>query len=515
MSEPAIQKPTPGQKTERQFSLTGGYGFLGGNFLSAGFSIECDIVGGDVNNIWPGWNSLLWGTYGTYRTMMRHATIAYVVQQVAASLLGSDWDVDADDDAPLEAKDWITDNIIKRRPTIISHALRAVFLRNAPFEVVPSADGQWNIQAFVPLLQDITFVMREDNGRGPFAGLQNGQAKLTPAECLYILNDSDILGAEPGDDYGRSRLENIRDTAWKGWLDTARRLAELEDRASGVLPIIVVPAGFLRDENGNPVISPITGKAITFAEAANNLLPALCHPRSQGIVLETPALGEVDAASDPKQALKQLSTTVDSIDMKDKAASQAAMHAKLAYWDDMMGRGLYRGERTLFATKGASRADSEQHTQNAEPDDEAIDNMIARQINSQTITTYLTIKFGPDIMKKVRGIKPKPLIDKERGAANALINTMFTNTNLGPILLPILDVEKTFNTGRVAIVKGAQAIIAKALDDQNKAKAAAQQNQVNAMNGDPNQVPVNGKMNGKKQISQRVMKVAKRLTGDN
>jgi hypothetical protein len=261
--------------------------------------------------------------------------------------------------------------------------------------------------------------------------LQNGQAKLTPAECLYIINGSDVLGNEPGDDYGRSRLENIRDTAWVGWLDTARRLAELEDRASGIVPVIIVPTG-----------TP-EGSDQTFAQLAAALLPSLCHPRSQGAVIETPSIETVDSGTQPER-LKQLTTSIDTLDMGQRGESQAQMRAKLEYWDNMIGRGMYRGERTLFNTQGGTKADSEQHTANAEPDEEAIDNMIAQQVNVQTVRTGLVLNFGPDVLKSVRGIKPAPLVDEERIAAAKTLDTLLQNSQTAPDLLPFIDGDDLF-----------------------------------------------------------------------
>src|SRR5438067_73042 len=94
-----ITPPALGQKTETQ----PGRSFYGGAVFSGGIGIgvaDLAVSGLGIAGIWPGWGSMLWGTYGTYRAMLRHATIAYTVSQVLGPLLGSEWNVDADEDAP-------------------------------------------------------------------------------------------------------------------------------------------------------------------------------------------------------------------------------------------------------------------------------------------------------------------------------------------------------------------------------------------------------------------------------
>jgi hypothetical protein len=488
--QPDVTKPALGQKTEAppQRLMFGGNGFSGGTAPLVGVS---ETTG--VNSVWPWWGTMLWGTYGTYRAMCRFPTIAYVLSQVLGPLLASEWTLDADENAPQEAKDWVTENVIEHRDYIMPHALRAVVFGNAPFEVVwASKAGRYIIPEYVPLLQDNTRVRRANDGKGPFAGLENGEAKLAPAECLYILNNSDLLGAEPGDDYGRSRLENIRDTSWAGALDTLRKLAELEDRVTGVVPVIIVPAGFPENGPKNPDGSPMS-----FAQLANALLPSLCHPRSQGAVLETPSVGEVDASTDPAR-LKQLTSTIDTLDMGDRSGSQAQMLEKLKYLDEKMGEGLYRGARTLFATEGGTKADSGQHTANAEPDEEAIDNMIAEQINSQPVRVGLTLNFGPDILRKVRGIKPAPLVDSEKVAAQDLVMQLLANPATSAAAARMIDGDKTFAKANVAtLMKWADAMAQ--AEQEKQQRIAEQQKQM--------QQPVNGNGNG--NVNPRTAKAAR------
>jgi hypothetical protein len=506
VAELPVTKPRPGQQTETQ-PLTGRY--FGGNAFRCGVGGDCGAgavspVGG-VNSVWPYWGGLLWGTYGTYRAMMRQATVAYTLAQIFGPLLGSEWMLDADDDANQAAKDWVQQNIIDHRAYIMPHALRAVVFGNAPFEVV--WDKGFVINEFVPLSPDITQVLRADDGRGPINGLQNNQAKLAPAEFLYILNNSDVMGAEPGDDYGRSRLENIRDTAWPGWLDTANRLAELEDRMSGVVPYAIVPPG----SPPGAATSTVTGQPMTFAELAGQAIPDLVNPRCKGLVLETPAASVDQMFEGNANAAKILQTTLATLDLGNRAPSQAAMHAKLAYWDNMIGRGLYRGERTLFATQGGTKADAGEHDKNAEPDQEAIDNMIAEQINCQPVRVGLTLKFGPDILKSVRGIKPAPLVDRERIAARDTVDALLASPQTGPLVLAYLDGDKMFDTAGVAHVGKWKDFIDKMqADKQAQADAKAQALQQPPQNGQP----VNGNANGNGQpdrVKQMTNRLARRL----
>lgn len=458
-----IKAPAPGKKTDRQWSF-GGSCFSAGPAGVGAYGVGSGGVTGPVmgvNGIWPGWGSLLCGSYGTYRAMMRQDTINFVMCRRILKVIASAWVLDAEEDAPEEAKEWVRRNIIQRRGEIIVHACRSAIYGNSPFEAVWTGGAKsWDIEQFVPLLPDNTIVMRGDNGNGDYDGLTNGQARLAAAESLYILNSGNPIGAEPGQDYGRSDLENIRDMAWVGWLDTARRLAELEDRVSGVLPIVIVPAG-------------MAGNAKTYAENANSILPSLCHPRSQGGVIETPGLGEVDASTDPAK-LKQLSTTVTTLDMGQRAASQEAMLNKLKYWDDKIARGLGQSERAVFATKGGTKADSGEHMESAEPGDEALDNSITAQINAQTIRTGLTLQFGPDVLKTIRGVKPVPLVDRDRAEAMALMNLFAQNANTAADFFAIIDGDKEADKAGIPLrMKWTEYLAQKQKRDDTAAKQAA------------------------------------------
>jgi hypothetical protein len=438
LSETPPEKPkTKGQQTVFQrmpwgspfYNSYGDGGCGPGGFGLANWG-ELQVAG--IASIWPGWTSLLWGTYWTYRTMMRHATIGYVMDQIIAIVNASQWLVDADPDCDPDIVNWIKSNIVAKRDVLCPHSLTAVIFGNAAFEIVWSKDNGLSIDDFVPLLQDHTRILRDGSPQGRWLGIRNGNVDLLPSECLWIVNSSEPLGAEPGNDYGRSRLENIRDTAWVGWLDTARRLAELEDRVSGVVPVWEVPTTE-KDESG-----------MSMGDYARAALGEVTHPRSIGVVIENPTLGEANADDAPGK-YKQMQSKIEPLNMGERAESQKAMQDKLKYWDDMMGRGLYRGERTLFATKGASRADSEQHSINSEPDAECVDSMVVRAVNHGPVRTGLLLKFGKNAMDKCRGIKPMPLVDKERVAASGLINTLAQNTQTGPYIFNMFDMTAVAN----------------------------------------------------------------------
>jgi hypothetical protein len=281
-----IAKPKLAQRTETQFGAGVGNRFLGGGAWSGGVlpmpGVETAMLAG-VGGVWTGWASTLWGTYATYRTMCRWRVIPYVFAQVLGPVLGGSWLPDAEEGAPKDALDWLQENVISRRGAIVPHACRSILFGNAPFETVWAVrNALYVVDKYVPLLQDATTVVRENNGKGPFAGLKNGQATLTPAECLYILNRSDVLSDEPGDDYGRSRLENIRDSSWIASVDTFRRLAELEDRVSGVVPVIITPAGMPSPPEAGQTdarAKNADGSVKSFKELASTVLPDLCAPR--------------------------------------------------------------------------------------------------------------------------------------------------------------------------------------------------------------------------------------------
>lgn len=438
--------PSLGQKTGRQNSTIIGGLYYAGGYVDTGFvtpDVQTAPNAAVASDFYPNWGSFLVGSFINYRRMLRHPTIAYIISQILAPVYASMWQPDADQDADPAALAWLQQNVIQHRATIVPHALNSIIFGFSPFEIVwNTVSGQYVIDRYVPLLQDITRVLRSNKGQGPIVGLRNKGVDIPLTSVLNIMNQADALGSEPGNDYGRSRLENVRDTAWVEWLNTARRLAELEDRASGVVPIIIVPKG-------------VGSNNKSLLENAIPLLQSLSHPRSIGAVLETPVIGEEEMLTDPKAA-KQLTTQVTPFDLSNRAPSQQAMHQKLQYLDNLMARGLCRGERSVFATAGGIKADSEQHSENAEPDAESIDAMIVKQVNEGPVRNGLTLNFGEKILEKIRGVKPTPLVDRERIAAVNLLKAIFMNTATASTALAMTDVTKLWDAGGLVPAKDAE-----------------------------------------------------------
>ncbi len=425
------QRPRLGQRTRSQRTLMGGVGGLGGVFPAMQSpAAGCDPATVASGSLWPYWMSLMCGTYPTYRMMRGHPTIALALSIILSPIIASAWEVDADEDADQRAIDWVYDNIIVHRQCIVRHGARAVWLSNQPFEIVWGMDGGvYTIEKFKPLLNDITQILEDKKGN--FGGLRNNGEELHPNNAMLIVHDD-----APGEPYGRSRLENCRDSAWLPWLNTARRSDILDQRVSDILPYAVVPPGSFEDE--------VTGDVVNYAEEALKALSALRD--GDYAVLQSLGFSADDINQRPELA-KISQVTLDTIDFGNRGASQASILDKLAYYDKLCFRGLLRSERTgMEADTAGSRADSEQHTATGVNDSELIDDDIAAAVNLGPINTGLRLNFpgqagAPGKPGKVR-IKPAPLVDTKRKVYADLMKQMMGDSTVARAVADTLDVDR-------------------------------------------------------------------------
>lgn len=234
----AARNPTPGEKTERQdqyLALFGNMGLLNGN-------------GGDNPCGFPGYGRLYTGSYPVYRFILDHPRVRQARQQVYAALMQNPWALEAREGTPEAVKQFIID---KNPPQQIyrfkREAFRAVDYGNYKFEKVwASAGGRRWVEELKPLAVDTTSILVYKNGK--FAGVRYGGPDewLSKRESLCVTYDG-----EAGNLYGRSRLENIRQYAWRDWLDAATQLQWTCLKIAGKLAIITTPSGTYTDAAGN------------------------------------------------------------------------------------------------------------------------------------------------------------------------------------------------------------------------------------------------------------------------
>jgi hypothetical protein len=233
---------------------------MGGGYTAPSACGLMSDTGGTIQPCgFPYWRMLLWGVEPVYRLMMQQQTIALARYIVTGPVRASAWDYTFFDASgkPIKGDDepairWLKDNVLPLRRKVMRDAIRAVDYGWQPFAVTwEIRDGMYHPDVR-PLLPDSTTVLQDDGGN--FAGLENyGEKGGEPVRFNDLESWAPALDGEAGYAYGRSRLENVRTTAWAPWLNTVMRMRELESKLSGITPIVTHPPGGYVDDDGNYV----------------------------------------------------------------------------------------------------------------------------------------------------------------------------------------------------------------------------------------------------------------------
>lgn len=381
---------------------------------------------------YPYWSMLLWGVEPVYRLMRNQPTLSLARYIVTGPILASPWDVTWSDniDKGDPAIRWVKDNVLPLRRNVMRDAVRCVDYGWQPF-VLPWAMRDGKLAFGVrPVLPDATTVLQDDNGR--FAGIENTGVTGGPDRFNDLESWAPSLDGEAGYAYGRSRFENVRDTAWAGWLNTVVRARELETKISGIIPIVTHPPGGYEDDDGNHV---------NYATEANTILQEL--PQGHGVRLET-ALDVAQLLENPelaKELAKLRLFDVQFLDAGPVAQAVVGFISQLEYWDKNLFRGMLRGERAgLEAVSAGSRADSEQHSMMGAADSESIDADLTEQFDEGPKATALRLNFGELQAREIRVIST-PLQEWKQKVFRELIVRLVSIPELAVDVAKSLDVD--------------------------------------------------------------------------
>jgi hypothetical protein len=240
------------------FSLLQTPGIMSGNFLYAngGFSMSNPMG-------FPGYGMYPYtGTPMVYRWMLQHPVVRLVRSIRIGEVVANSWEYEKSDDKDPTIKDeWL--DLVRKTLEPIRVDLMNDFYVDGQDQGWKGGEPVWEYQdgylwlrRVKPLVHEVTEVLEDDHGN--FTGLRNNvkigsEDKVDLAAPFkawkYVYDKSNNRT------YGRSWLENIRATAWLDWLDCAQQLQRLGAKISGIVTVIMSPAGTFPgppDAQGNP-----------------------------------------------------------------------------------------------------------------------------------------------------------------------------------------------------------------------------------------------------------------------
>jgi hypothetical protein len=393
--------------------------------------------GNKVNNPcgFPGYGGLYDGSYPVYRFMIRHPRLAHVRRKVFGKILANQWGWVVKNGTPENVANYARDTLTRLRRPYLVHALRSLDFGQVTFEKVWDViEGRWVITDLKPLSVDTTVLAVDEGGR--FAGVypDGKNSKLfNRRKSVHVVYDP-----EGWDVFGNSRLENIRETAWRDWLDCATQLMYLSYKISGKLAVILAPAG--------KFIAPDGVTQIDWREQAIAAGKAIADPRANNVVY-MPTMAIPDNRS--KENIDLAKIPIVSIDVKDFGSHGEAVGKfleRLAWNEDLMYAGYYQSSRSGMQSKHGSRADSESQTEDDVTDPEITEGEEAEAYNEQIVDDSIVLNFGPKWREHVRAV-PASMRDKYAQGDWKILDAVLLDDYLRPEL-----VEK-LGTGIDAIVR--------------------------------------------------------------
>jgi hypothetical protein len=209
--------------------------------------------GGCVGNPcgFPAYDKGYGRTYWTYDWMLRHPIVQLVREIRTAPIKASYWQYKPADKSVAKARvDFIEKMFDPIRAQSISEILDGPDYGWAPFEPIwDNAGGETRLLELKALEQRITSVLTDKKGR--FTGLQQGNEQDALAVDSAGNNATGLPAPykawvytyrkKKGNIFGLSWLENIRETAWKDWLDCAQQIQKIGAKIAGTQAIIKSP----------------------------------------------------------------------------------------------------------------------------------------------------------------------------------------------------------------------------------------------------------------------------------
>lgn len=419
------QPPVPdvGERTGAQVPM--------GSPWAIGWGTPCPNGSNAANPCgFPNYGQLYLGSYETYRWMLQHPIVQHARAQVFDPIIASPWGYEAAKDFPEEQYDFVKAQLEAFRVEMLGDALRALDYGWAGFEKVWRIEGgRYVLDCLKPLRVDTTHILTDKSGG--FAGLRYASKPeewLNVHKCWLFTHDKEF-----GNLYGRSRLENLRATAWRDWLDAATDLMRLSEKISGIMPVVYTPPGSFRTP---------TGETIKWSENATAALQAA----RRGVGVHLTHLGAQNptaGAANFEQLLaliKASAVRLEVIDFGSNAPAIASLLDRMKQDEERMFAGYFQSPRTGMATVGGTKADAEQHTDTAIVNSENVASAIARSLNRNVVDDILTINFGPDAKGSV-WVNPGKLTDANQATDNKVLDAILADPELRLQYLKQIDAD--------------------------------------------------------------------------
>jgi len=353
--------------------------------------------------------------YRKAREIRRDPTIRMVRELAMAPLLMAEWEYEADEDAPVGAKELVEKIMSKMRLPLLRQSLCGMTdFGWQPFEIIAEQreDGT-SEPRLKPLLQDTTSIL-VNAADGSFFGLRQtptigvriGWIYLLDQECLVISQD-----VEGTNWYGEPTLRSLERVYDESEV-VSKTARKYDAKIAGTHWVIYYPLG-TSDYGGQTLDNgEIAQKLLQQAEAVGGI----AVPRS--VVNALDAMNAAMAQSEASQWKIELLT--------DGGKGQQPFTDRQKYLDVLKVRAFGFPERAILEGQFGTKAEAESHGDVAVSNLEVRHAMVVLQYNLKIVDLILAWNYGPQSKGKVR-IKPSPLADDTKAFFRQVYLAMIAN----------------------------------------------------------------------------------------
>jgi len=409
----------------------------------------------------PGYGKPQPGTLATYKRMRNNPTIAIARMVAQVPIRGSNWsyEVRHGDGLPRidEAVEFIRTNMKKHRAKLLKHLLTGYdYGFSASEKVFGIEDGRIIIERFKPLSVDITLPL-EHKDTGSLLGVKNGDVQLFEDKVVYWAYD-----AEPGNHWGRSRHENIRETAYTAWQNLYRKQGQYITKVAGVIPMVEYEPGTYQDESGADVDAyEIAQKVIgNLGRGAGVAMPRVFSKFAEDLIRSGVNIRDLQAWS--------ISF------LEPSGAHGSDFVAQMKHYESLLLRGWMVPERSVAEGQFGTKAEAGEHADLATAIAEMDNAELAELLNDQVVDQLLTLNFGPEYKGKVV-IVPEPLADEDKAFVRNLLSQILVNPMNIDILQSVVDLDAAMDSAGLPKIKDVVSVPESAAPDDTGEIAAALQ----------------------------------------
>lgn len=344
--------------------------------------------------------------YRKVREMRKHPTVRLARVLAISVMADAPWSVEAEDEAPEGAKEFIEKQFLPWHDTLMDVSLRGCHdFGWQPWEKIfrYNIDSmQIEIGKFKPLLQDQTEIVIQSD-TGSFAGLRQFQLYLETPNVLVISQD-----VEGTDFYGEGAMPSI-EVAFNRWLVADDANTRFDKKVSGSHWVIHYPVGN----------SEVNGKLVDNHDVAMEMLNRL--EGSGSIIVPNDIQAIVTDLNN-----KSLDTMWKIEILAADAGQQVGFQQRLSYLDSLLVRGSEFPERSILEGQYGTKAEAEAHADFAVSRMDWRNKQVVNQINWHSVNQLLGLNYGHKSVNTVR-LKCSPIADDKIAMLKQVYTTALSN----------------------------------------------------------------------------------------